>query len=1292
MRPIKLEISAFGPYAGNTVLELDKLGSNGVYLITGDTGAGKTSIFDAIKYALFGEASGDIRSANTFRSKYANEDTPTFVKLTFLYNGLEYFIRRNPEYLRKAKRGDGLTKQLSEAELLLPDGKYITKPKEVNETIKNILGIDSSQFSQITMIAQGEFLKLLHSNTQDRQKIFRELFDTKNFLTIQDKTKSRAMELHRQCSRLKENILQYIQGICGKDSDEFASLIKDAKSNNMQVVDIIELIEKLITRDNIEKEEMEKRFDKISAALEENSMLISRQEEKEAIKEDLDTNKEKLAMLLEKSKEAENTYNNEKPKEGLIKTIENKLYLITKDLERYKQLETFTSDIKANIDLENKLNNDKNILTQDDKLLRNKISILEDRKVSLEDAPIKYEKVIQSEKEILSIEKTIQDLQGEVINISKNLLNEKKVNQDLDEEVVLREHKITKLYSEIESQKQEQAAFGNLEVKGKEISVENESLKDKQLELIELKNNYINFKKESFRKSNEIEGKLKEQEALKVQVDELKQDKEELELDIKNTQDIQEKLHDNDIEGEHLKNILELFNKSLKLVQESKPLEESLASKRKDYENASARYNEEKKEFDEQYEQYLNNQAGILATTLVEDEPCPVCGSKHHPLPATVSTESKTKEEIDKLQEIYQETDKRRQGIIQEILREQEKQEGIKTNAYETLTNLLTNSLIDDKNKEFFYSQFNINETSEYKPLTKCLEALNLLSEHLQNIKNDILLKRENLKKNAAEREKKEELLNNKTLQIEEITNLFTQAEKNIEGLKGECSTFEKVQTKYIRDLANKVLDNASLDEIEEACDKKLATINSQLEKLNSRRLMQEKEVDNYEKLEKSLTDNEANYKKCLEEFQNQKQALVTSVNNIKHYQEAVIKLKKQVENTLELPQENIELDGINGYLLKLLDEKQVLNNDKKSVMYQQKAKLEQSKLELEQVLSIIPTEKKMVEDNEKRINELEKQLVENKANYTANIKNLDSLKVSLEYETLELANDAISTLTNEKVEAESSLKFALEEFNKSKEEVSNKTIVIKTLEDRLVKMVDVDILALKEQSVIYKQDKEELAELLDRIKIRLSSNKLTLENIKNKSTDLQTEEKIYSAILALDNTMNGKISGKEKVELETYVQMTYFEQIIKRANTKFMIMSNGQYELKRKVSADNNTSKSGLELDVIDHYNGTTRGVKTLSGGESFKAALSLALGLSEEVQASAGGIKLDTMFVDEGFGSLDEESLKYAMNTLGELSKGNRLIGIISHVSELKEKIDKQIIVKKAMTGGSFVEIIGA
>ena len=192
----------------------------------------------------------------------------------------------------------------------------------------------------------------------------------------------------------------------------------------------------------------------------------------------------------------------------------------------------------------------------------------------------------------------------------------------------------------------------------------------------------------------------------------------------------------------------------------------------------------------------------------------------------------------------------------------------------------------------------------------------------------------------------------------------------------------------------------------------------------------------------------------------------------------------------------------------------------------------------------------------------------------------------------------------------------------------------------------------------------------------------------------MEQTEKEYVWIHSLADTAGGTLNGKSKVELETYVQMAYFDRILRRANLRLMTMSSGQYEMKRRESADNKKDKSGLELNVIDHYNGSERSVKTLSGGETFQASLSLALGLSDEIQSMTGGIQMDAMFVDEGFGSLDEDALNQAVKALGNLAEGKKLVGIISHVSELKDRIDKKIVITKNRSGervGSSITVLG-
>lgn len=233
-----------------------------------------------------------------------------------------------------------------------------------------------------------------------------------------------------------------------------------------------------------------------------------------------------------------------------------------------------------------------------------------------------------------------------------------------------------------------------------------------------------------------------------------------------------------------------------------------------------------------------------------------------------------------------------------------------------------------------------------------------------------------------------------------------------------------------------------------------------------------------------------------------------------------------------------------------------------------------------------------------------------------------------------------------------------------------------------------IDLPELLERQKALMGERTMLDEKMKEMHTRRKTNVGICENISKNAGELLAQEKKYAWVNALSATANGTLTAKDKISLETYVQMTYFDRIIYRANLRFMKMSDGQYELERVREAENKRSQSGLELCVIDHYNGTRRSVKSLSGGESFMASLSLALGLSDEVQESAGGIQIDTMFVDEGFGSLDtEKTLPLAYKALVGITEGHKLVGIISHVSELKEKIDKQIVVTKDATGRSDV-----
>ena len=229
MRPLNLKMSAFGPYAGHVEIPMSDLGETGLYLITGDTGAGKTTIFDAICYALYGEASGPNRENSMLNSKYAEEGTPTEVELVFLHAGKEYKVCRNTDYERPAKRGGGKTMEPADASLIMPDGEVIYKIANVNAKIREILGLDREQFLQITMIAQGDFLKLITAETKDRMEIFRKLFHTENYLTLQTKLQSECKNVKDRLDISRRSIEQYIEGIQTDEDDEFAPEVTKAR-------------------------------------------------------------------------------------------------------------------------------------------------------------------------------------------------------------------------------------------------------------------------------------------------------------------------------------------------------------------------------------------------------------------------------------------------------------------------------------------------------------------------------------------------------------------------------------------------------------------------------------------------------------------------------------------------------------------------------------------------------------------------------------------------------------------------------------------------------------------------------------------------------------------------------------------------------------------------------------------------------------------------------------------------------------------------------------------------------
>ncbi len=918
MRPLKITMSAFGPYAGEVTLDMQKLGKSGIYLITGDTGAGKTTIFDAISYALYGEASGNYRENTTLRSKYASADTPTFVELEFEYNNEIYKINRNPEYPRPNKRGEGFTKQSANAELVMPDGSVITKIKEVSAKVEEIIGINKNQFSQIAMIAQGDFRKLLNCETNERSKIFRKIFKTEPYHNIEIKLSSLFNELKRNREKEKSGIEQYINQLKCNENDTLSLELERAKSGDVLIDDVIKLAGEIINKDTLEYTKTQKNIESINEEIEKINSNIKLYENQEATKKAYAKASAQLEELKTKRNECEKAYKSAEAQRERLEDLTRKINLINSKMPKYDELKSLENSISERTQSFEKSNN----------LLK-----------------LKQQEITLLEKEIDEKSKALEEVKGADLLVQK------------------------------------------LTVQKEEINKKAEALKE-----------------------------------LKTEIDRCK------------------------TEQKNLKNA-QSFAKS-----------------------ALDEYGALENEYNQIYIAFFNEQAGIIADELKDGEPCPVCGSTSHP---------------------------------------------------------------------------NLARKSENAPSQADVESA------------------QNLVKKAQEK-------------------------------------------------ANKARDTASA--LKSRFDEIAANVKSAAKKLFG-----------------------------------------TDDNVFDDYNNNINALKKEYDCTLAL--------------LKTANEKLSL--------YQK----------LDKEIPKIQEKQKSLSDE---ISTLNTQKASDEAFISENTKRVTSIKSELDFESADLAKDKLNEYTNLSSDIKNAIEKSKNDFDDIKSKYDTQKGTKASLENALKEFKEIDLASLNEKSLKLNEYKKDIDKTAKSLYSRIESNKLLVDNISEKRDILNGYDDKYVWLKALSETANGDISGKEKITLETFVQMTYFDSIIRKANIRLLTMSDGQYELVRRSDAETLKKNEGLALDVIDHFNGSSRSVSTLSGGESFMASLCLALGLSDEIQSSNGGIKLDTMFVDEGFGSLDGEALDRALSALTSLSQGNRLVGIISHVDALCDRIDNKIVITKDRTIGSNAQII--
>ena len=347
MRPLHLTLSAFGPYAGQVEIPLEQLGERGLYLITGDTGAGKTTLFDAITYALYGEPSGDNRDPSMFRSKYAQPDTPTWVELVFSYGGKRYTVRRSPEYERPAKRGGGTTLQRAEAELHFPDGRLVTKTREVTGEIVNIIGLDRSQFAQIAMIAQGDFLKLLLADTRSRQEIFRKLFPTRGYMVFQEKVKSESGALQRECEAARASVKQYIDGVLCPQEDPMYPQWERAWAGELPIQETVELLEALLEQDRERDTQCNEELEQLDGEWKAVTALLAKAEELEKARGQLEEAQVRRETCAAQWEAAQQQLEVQTAQASQLDSLRAQLADLEAELPRYQELEQLRQNCAA---------------------------------------------------------------------------------------------------------------------------------------------------------------------------------------------------------------------------------------------------------------------------------------------------------------------------------------------------------------------------------------------------------------------------------------------------------------------------------------------------------------------------------------------------------------------------------------------------------------------------------------------------------------------------------------------------------------------------------------------------------------------------------------------------------------------------------------------------------------------------------------------------------------------------------------------------------------------------------
>lgn len=1048
MKPLRITLSAFGPYASETVISFEAVQS-GLFLIAGETGSGKTILFDALMFALFDDTSGTSRGNSSLRSDFAGPETETFVELTFELRSLLYTVRRSPRYSRPKRSGTGMTEQNPAVSLTLPDGRILSAKSEVDQKIRELIGLDKEQFRQVVMIAQGAFFDLIETSSKDRAAIYRKLFNTTPYRAMQDHLADlyrKAREQSRiHSSRLMLDLRRFPLPDWAGDLEEGREKLLDQ--------DAIWPLEAFIPKlqdlvDSLEKE----------GRGADGRLAASRLRLKEAEASLVSLQKgNRLLDQLDRALEEEKKLLEGQP-----------LYL-----EKAGRLESAQEAMrKVTLPFQNR------------GAARERLKAA---RASRQDADRALGEALAAQKEADSLLEEAAASQEILEALPARLASLKKEQED------------TRLRAQLESSLKEE------EERASALAAGLEKLAGQAQEL--------------------EEARAKRTEALEL------------------LSDAQERLGqaENQVKeaGETVRQVEDLAAAAGRLLEEGSRLEGERALLEENLTSWQKLDGQAK----EASELLFRERAGLLAQELEEGQACPVCGSVEHPQKAVRSPEAPTKEAVDQL---MQEAEASRQALEEESRR-----------------------------------------------LAVCRKGLDLESREAGQAAGRYLDDLSAVK--AWDRDFMEVLASRLSVRLEEAILQEIHAKELAAGeaerlaLRKQLLLQEEADLKKSQDLLGQRED---LDRQKAARREAIALIRGQLTGLGPAAHDRDEQA-----LDRELE--EANL------------------------------LHQTLKQALDLAR----------------------TRDREASQALAAAKARQSSLD-SQILTL-----------EEELSAFE-----------------EALTCALAQASLASEDHYLAVLISEEERAELTEWIRIQ--GQARE--ANKAEIFRLRQEcqGLVRGDEEDLeAAIGELAGQAVRDEEEAREGVTRYEIARKA----LEAIRGSlALAIQSADE-EDSLKDLSDLASGQHREADQITFETYIQTWYFAQVIRQANQRLTQMTGGRYRLRRTQEARSRQARTGLDLSVEDLWNAKDRPVSSLSGGEKFQTVLSLALGLSDVVMAQAGGVEINSLFIDEGFGSLDDQSLEEAMGVLQDLAADNRMIGLISHLPLLKQAIDRKLLAKKGAGGSS-------